>query len=112
MIYNKIKKTLSVAVSLSLITNLSPQVYASDLIAIPQNNSSVVIPQNPSIIQYNSTEFSMKTIESKMNNILKPDKKGEINNVNRKVLDASGSCRTGVTYTFTASTGKLTISGS
>ena len=110
----KYTKVVAIGLSLSMIANISPQVYASDLVAIPQNNSSAVIPQNTSIIQSNSTEFSMKSIETKVSNILNPAKKEGGHKANRKVLatDDSGSCGTSVTYTFTASTGELTISGS
>lgn len=113
MVSNKTKKAICIAVALSLIANLSTQVHASDLVAIPQNNTLVVIPPNSSIIQHHSTKFSMKSIEDKMSNILKPTKKVEANKVNRKVLvdDDSDSCGDGVTYKFTASTGELKISG-
>lgn len=112
MVSNKTKKAICVAVALSLMANLSPQIYAGDLVAFPQNNTSVVIPQNSSIVQSNLTEFSMKSIESKMSNILNPAKKEGGNKVNRKQLatDDSGSCGTGVTYTFTGDTGELVIS--
>ena len=110
----KTKKAVAIGLSLSMMANFSSQVYASDLVAFPQNNSSIIIPPNSSIVQSNSTNFSMKSIESKISNILNPAKKEGGNRVNRKQLatDASGSCGTGVTYTFTGSDGKLTISGS
>ena len=114
MVSNKTKKAICIAVALSLMANLSPQVYAGDLVAIPQNNSSIIIPPHSSIVHSNSTNFSMKSIEAKMSNILNPAKKEGVNKVNRKQLatDDSGSCGDGVTYTFTASTGELKISGS
>ena len=114
MVSNKTKKAICIAVALSLMANLSPQVYAGDLVAIPQNNSSIIIPPHSSIVHSNSTNFSMKSIEAKMSNILNPAKKEGVNQINRKQLatNDSGSCGTSVTYTFTASTGELKISGS
>lgn len=44
MVSNKKKKAICVAVALSLMANLSPQIYEGDLVAFPQNNTSVVIP--------------------------------------------------------------------
>ena len=107
----KTKKTVAIAVSLSMIANLSPHVYASDLVAFPQNNTSVIILPNSTIVQSNSTEFSMKSIEDKINNVLNPDKKEESKEAKLLVDDDSGSCGDSVTYTFTSSTGTLTISG-
>lgn len=80
------KKAVAIGLSLSMMANLSPQVYAFDLVALPQNNSSVIIPQNSSIIQSNSTDFSMKSIESKINNIIDPKQ-------NKKLQEVySGDC--------------------
>ncbi len=122
MLQNKTKKAVAVGLSLSMIANFSQQVYASDLVTIPQNNNSVIIPHNSSIIQSHSISFSMKSIESKISNVLKPDKKGAETKVNRKVLATdnsgsyeegnSGSCGNGVYFTFTAANGFFNIYGS
>ena len=113
MVSNKTKKAICVAVALSLIANLSTQVHASDLVAIPQNNASVIIPQNSSIVQNHSTDFSMESIESKISNVLNPAKKSEVNKVKRKQLEVySGTCGTNVNWELDTSTGVLTISGS
>ena len=106
------KKAVAIGLSLSMIANISPQIYASDLVAFPQNNTSVIIPPNSTIVQSNSTEFSMKSIEEKINNILNPVEKEESKEAKLLVDDDSGSCGSDVTYTFTASTGELKISGS
>ena len=56
----------------------------------------------------------MKSFEAKISKALKPSNNVETEKMKRKTVkaeDASGSCGNGITYTFKAATGTLTISG-
>ena len=108
MFSSKIKKAICIAVALSLRANLSPQVHAGDLVAIPQNNTTIIPQLNSSIFQTNSNIFSMKSIGSHF----KLAKKDEENRVKRKTFATySGTCGTNVNWSLDTSTGELTISG-
>ena len=111
---NHIKKSISISVILSLIGNMTFSVSAVDLVDIPQNNTSVIIPPNSSIVQNRSTEFSMKSIEEKINNVLNPVKNEKSNQAEllvSLVSDDFDICGTDLGYKFTASTGELKIFG-
>ena len=84
-----------------LIASLILPVYASVRVTVPSS------------IQAQSYEHSHRHIEKKTRSFLKPTTKDGLRNMDRKVLemDDSGSCGNGVTYSFTAATGELTISG-
>lgn len=73
MSLKKTKKAVAIAVSLSMIANLSPQVYANAVVTIPQNNSSATIPHYYSINQSHSTDLSFKSIKSKISDVLSFD---------------------------------------
>lgn len=73
MSLKKTKKAVAIAVSLSMIANLSPQVYANAVVTIPQNNSSATIPHYYSISQSHSTDLSFKSIKSKISDVLSFD---------------------------------------
>lgn len=106
----KSKKAVAIGLSLSMMANASPPINAVDLVAIPQNIQNAFPPTFTNPLQPISNDFSINSIEEKINNVLNPVEKEESNQA--ELLDDSGSCGTGVTYTFTASTGELTISGS
>ena len=123
MFIKKTKKAISVMLSLSLVAYMSPVSSAADL--VPVNNDlhvpfQAVAPQRVAI-----TDFSIQSFEAKVKNILSPNKtldslakpvelKAESDKPNVKTLadEASGDCGDGVTYSFVADTGTLTISGS
>ena len=94
MTCGKIKKAVSIAVFLSLIGSVPFSVSAADLVAIPENVPQAISSTYPPIVQTRS--ISMKSIESKISNVLNPNKKDVTNNVNRKQLvsDDSGYCET------------------
>ena len=108
------KKAVAVVTSLSMMANASPQINAVDQIAIPQRIQNAFQPTFTNPLQLISNDFSINSIESKIANVLNPDKKEEANeeaNNAKLAADYSGKCGTDLTYTFTASTGELTISG-
>ena len=106
----KSKKAVAIVTSLSMMANASPQINAIDQIAIPQRIQNAFPPTFTNPLQPISNDFSINSIEEKINNVLNPVEKEESNQAKLLVSDASGSCGTGVTYKFTASTGELTIS--
>ena len=99
-----IKRTVSLILSLALLANGIQPIYAADLVAIPQ---SVHLPTPPSSIQTRSSELSFKSIETKIKNVLKPEKAQP-----KVAATYSGTCGTNVSWSLNTSTGKLTISGS
>ena len=99
-----IKRTVSLLLSLALLVNGVQPIHAADLVAIPQN---VHLPTPPSSIQTRSSELSFKSIETKVNNVLKSEKTQP-----KVAATYSGTCGTNVKWSLNTSTGKLTISGS
>ena len=109
---NTSKKAVAIGLSLSMMANASSPINAVDLVDIPQNNSSVIIPPNTSIDKSRSTSFSMKSIKTKVLNIFNLTKNDEVNNVNRKQLATySGTCGNDISWTLNTDTGLLNISG-
>ena len=105
----KSKKAVAVVTSLSMLANASPQIKAINQIAIPRRIQNAFPPTFTNPLQPISNDFSIKSIEDKINNVLNPVEKEESKQA--ELLDYSGSCGTNLTYTFTASTGELRISG-
>ena len=66
----KYTKAVAIAVSLSMIANFSPQVYASDSVAIPNNNRPPVLLANHSEI-HSKNQFSVKSINKKLSSIIR-----------------------------------------
>ena len=106
----KSKKAVAVVTSLSMLANASPQINAIDQIAIPQRIQNAFPPTFTNPLQP-TKDFSINSIEEKINNVLNPVEKKESNQAKLLVDDSSGDCGYGVSYTFTASTGELKISG-
>ena len=106
----KSKKAVAIVTSLSMMANASPQIKAINQIAIPQRIQNAFPPTFTNPLQPISNDFSIKSIEEKINNVLNPVEKEESKEAKLLVDDASGDCGDGVTYTFTASTGELVIS--
>ena len=125
MVPKKYTKAVAIAVSLSMIANFSPQVYASDSVAIPNNNRPPVLLANHSEI-HSKNQFSVKSINKKLSSIIRPDKKVDLQNqqdtkdkkVNKALLETKpwncgpkGS-EDSVKANLDLSTGILRISGS
>lgn len=111
---NKLKRAISVTLSLSLMTS-APQIgNAADL--VPANSKILLAhPFQSVIVQKDSiVNFSMKSIESKSSNMLKALKSTETENVvkqrtGRNVQTGSDGS---IEYTYDSSADTLTISGS
>ena len=67
-----IKRAVSFMLSLSLLACLTSQIYAIDLVAIPQD---IHLPTPPLSIQSHSSELSFKSFEAKISNVLKKQAK-------------------------------------
>ena len=104
----KSKKAVAIVTSLSMMANASPPINAINQIAIPQRIQNAFPPTFTNPLQP-TNDFSINSIEEKINNVLNPVEKEESKQA--ELLDYSGSCGTNLTYTFTASTGELRISG-
>ena len=79
MAQKKYTKAVAIVLSLSTIANFSPQVYASDSVAIPNNNRPPVLLANNSEI-HSKNQFSVKSINKKLSSIIRPDKKVDLQN--------------------------------
>lgn len=124
MAQKKYTKAVAIVLSLSTIANFSPQVYASDSVAIPNNNRPPVLLANNSEI-HSKNQFSVKSINKKLSSIIRPDKKVDLQNqqdtkdkkVNKALLETKHwNCGPGKSDSVKANldlaTGILRISGS